>query len=267
MTPAVPFSNRDRAPPQRISVASQRTQPDACAAPSYSRARRALRRCSQLASLLLALACAQGYAQEAAFAPIDEGASDSSWLNYKNRLIDALEARNRPAVLAAIDPNVDNGPEQKPGLEEFRRRWDFDDDRSPLWDELRKAVVLGGAYSKDDKGRTRFCAPYVAAKWPTTVDPFSFGAIVSVDVLVKTEPSSEARTLTRLTHEVVRVDDWEVADKTPGFPQKWTRIQVRGESGYVPEQQIRSPIEHMACFAAAGGAWRLVSFTAGYLPE
>jgi hypothetical protein len=35
----------------------------------------------------------------------------------------------------------------------------------------------------------------------------------------------------------------------------------------VPEQQIRSPIEHMACFAAQGGQWRMVSFTAGYLPE
>ena len=226
-----------------------------------------VRRCVQLGSLLLALACAHAQAQALSFAPIDEGSADIAWLTYKNRLIDALEARNRPVVLAAIDPNVDNGPEQKPGLAEFRRRWDFDDDRSPLWDELRKALVLGGAYVKDEQGRARFCAPYVAAKWPTTVDPFAFGAIVSADVLVKTEPTSEARTMARLTHELVRVQDWEVPDDTPGFPQKWTRIEVRGSSGYVPEQQIRSPIEHMACFAAPGGAWRLVSFTAGYLPE
>jgi len=158
-------------------------------------------------------------------------------------------------------------PDQKRGIEEFRRRWDFHDDASPLWDELRKAVHLGGAYVKDDKGRTRFCTPYVAAKWPTTIDPFGFGAIVSADVLVKDEPSSESRTLAVLTYEVVKVQDWEVADRTPGFPQKWTRIEVGGKPGFVPEQQIRSPIEHMACFASAGGAWRLVSFTAGYLPE
>jgi hypothetical protein len=223
-------------------------------------------RCACIVVCLLAIASAAS-AQEGRFTPIDEGATDIAWLNYKNRLVDALEARNRPALLSAIDPNVDNGPEQKPGLEEFRRRWDFDDDKSPLWDELRKAVVLGGAYVKDDKGRNRFCTPYVAAKWPTDVDPFAFGAIVSTDVLVKTAPSSEARTVATLTHELVRVEDWEVADKTPGFPQKWTRIQLQGNSGYVPEQQIRSPIEHMACFAAPGGAWRLVSFTAGYLPE
>jgi hypothetical protein len=210
---------------------------------------------------------AAAHAQEARFEPIDENAADLNWLGYKNRLVEALEARNRKAVLGAIDPDVYNGPDQKRGLEEFRRRWDFADDKSPLWEELRKAVVLGGAYVKDDKGNTRFCTPYVAARWPTTIDPFGFGAVVSVDVLVKSEPSSESRTLATLSHEVVKVEDWEVADKTPGFPQKWTRIALQGGSGYVPEQQIRSPIEHMACFAARAGQWRLVSFTAGYLPE
>lgn len=220
-----------------------------------------------LALCLVILPGGPAHAQEMPFAPIDENASDLAWLGYKNRLVEALEARNRKPLLAAIDPDIDNGPEHQRGLNEFRRRWDFDDDKSPLWDELRKAVELGGAYVKNEKGGTRFCTPYVAARWPTTIDPFGFGAIVSADVLVKTEPSSESRTLATLTHEVVKVEDWEVTDKTPGFPQKWTRIALRGTSGYVPEQQIRSPIEHMACFAAQGGQWRMVSFTAGYLPE
>jgi hypothetical protein len=216
---------------------------------------------------ILGLVAISARAQEVRFAPVDEGASDLNWQSYKNRLLDALEERNRKALLAAIDSNIDNGPDQKPGIEEFRRRWDFDDDKSPMWDELRKAVSLGGAYVKNDKGQTRFCTPYVSAKWPTTVDPFGFGAVVTRDVLVKTEPTSEARTIATLTHEVVKVEDWEVADKTQGFPQKWTRIQLRSGTGYVPEEQIRSPIEHMACFSAQGTVWRLVSFTAGYLPE
>jgi hypothetical protein len=206
-------------------------------------------------------------AQELRFAPVDDNSSNMRWLQYKNQLLQALDERNRNAVLGAIDPNVDNGPEYKRGIGELRRRWDFQDDKSPFWDELRKSVELGGAYVKDEKGNSRFCAPYVAARWPTTIDPFAFGAIVSAEALVKTEPSSEARTLATLEHDVVRVEDWEVPDKTPGFPQKWTRIRVRGGSGFVPEQQIRSPIEHMACFAQQNGAWRLISFTAGYLPE
>jgi len=206
-------------------------------------------------------------AQELTFVPIDEGAKIASWQAYKFRLLEALEGKNRRTLIAAIDPNIDNGPESKPGLDEFRRRWDFDQDTSPMWEELRKAVSLGGAFVKKDKGRRHFCTPYVAAKWPTTVDPFAYGAITARDVLVKAEPSSDSHTLGRLTHVVVKVDDWEVADKTSGFPQKWTKMRLHDALGYVPEEQIRSPIEHMACFTGDGGPWRLSSFTAGYLPE
>jgi hypothetical protein len=201
------------------------------------------------------------------FGPIDEGSGNQDWQTYKHRLLVALDEKHRKAVLSAIDPDVDNGPDQKRGIDEFRRRWDFDNEQSPLWRELAKAVSLGGAFVKDDKGGTRFCTPYVAAKWPTDFDPFRFGAIVTEDVLVKSEPSSGASTVARLSHELVPVEDWEVADTTPGFPQKWTRIRIRSGSGYVPEEHIRSPIEHMACFSGQGGSWRLVSFTAGYLPE
>ena len=211
--------------------------------------------------------CLPAAAQDLRFGPIDEAAEIHDWQAYKHRLLAALEEKDRKAVLGAIDRDVDNGPDQKAGLEEFRRRWDFADDKSPLWRELTKAVTLGGAFVKDEKGATRFCTPYVAAKWPTTVDPFGFGAIIADDVLVKSEPSSGARTVTRLGFELVPVEDWEVADVTPGFPQRWTRIRVQSTSAFVPEEQIRSPIEHMACFSAQGGAWRLVSFTAGYLPE
>jgi hypothetical protein len=219
-----------------------------------------------LLTVTLVIGCS-AQAQVMRFVPIDEGARDSNWLMYKNHLLEALESRNRQALLASIDPEIDNGPDEKRGIAEFRRRWDFDDDKSRVWDELRKAVILGGAYVKNEKGQLRFCAPYVAAKWPTTIDPFKYGAIVSRDVLVKSEPSSEARTLATLTHDVVLVEDWEVADKTPGFPQKWTKIRVRNASGFIPEEQIRSPIEHMACFSGRSGPWRLISFTAGYLPD
>jgi len=215
----------------------------------------------------LALGCVPAYAQSMRFDPLDEAVENRDWQTYKERLLAALEARDRKSLLVAIDPNVDNGPDQQSGLEEFQRRWSIEDEKSPLWRELTKAVRLGGAFVKDERGQPRFCAPYVAARWPTDYDPFRFGAIVADDVLVKSEPSSGARTMARLGYELVPVEDWEVADATPGFPQKWTKIRIKESIGYVPEEQIRSPIEHMACFSRQGGPWRLVSFTAGYLPE
>lgn len=223
-----------------------------------------------IASMVLGIACAgiaPAHAQSIRFAPLDEAADHRDWQTYKERLLAALEARDRKSLLIAIDPNVDNGPDQHGGLEEFQRRWSIGDEKSPLWRELTKAVLLGGAFVSDARGQTRFCAPYVAARWPTDYDPFRFGAIVADEVLAKSEPSSGARTMARLGYELVPVEDWEVADATPGFPQKWTKIRIKESIGYVPEEQIRSPIEHMACFSRQGGPWRLVSFTAGYLPE
>jgi hypothetical protein len=223
-----------------------------------------------LAALLGAAALAltpAAHAQSISFAPVDEAAGDPAWEAYKTRLLAALEVRNRSALLEAIHPDVDNGPDQTRGLEEFRRRWSLDDEDSPVWRELGKAVGLGGAFVRNARGEPRYCTPYVAARWHTDFDPFRFGAIVAGEVLVKSEPSSGARTIARLAYELVPVEDWEVADVTPGFPQKWTQIRIRDTRGFVPEEQIRSPIEHMACFAAQGSTWRLVSFTAGYLPE
>jgi len=224
---------------------------------------------SLFVSLILAALCVGGttaYAQGIRISPLDEAAENRDWQTFKERLLTALEARDRKSLLVAIDPTVDNGPEQQSGLEEFQRRWALDDEKSPLWRELTKAMRLGGAFVKDGQGQ-RFCAPYVAARWPTDYDPFRFGAIVSEDVLVKSEPSSGSRTVARLAYELVPVEDWEVADATPGFPQKWTKIRLRDANGFIPEEQVRSPIEHMACFSRQTGAWRLVSFTAGYLPE
>lgn len=224
----------------------------------------------RLAGLILAalaFGCVPAYAQSMRFDPLDEAADNRDWQAYKERLLAALEARDRKSLLTAIDRNVDNGPDQQSGLEEFQRRWSIEDEKSPLWRELTKAVRLGGAFVKDERGQPRFCAPYVAARWPTDYDPFRFGAIVADEVLAKSEPSSGARTMARLGYELVPVEDWEVADATPGFPQKWTKIRIKESIGYVPEEQIRSPIEHMACFSRQGGPWRLVSFTAGYLPE
>lgn len=229
--------------------------------------RRLIRSLSSVVFCALWSAMSVGHAQGIRFAPLDEAAEQSDWRAYRRGLLTALEARDHKSLVGAIDPNVDNGPDQRAGLEEFQRRWSVEDQKSPLWRELSKAVSLGGAFVKDGRGQMRYCAPYVAARWPTDYDPFRFGAVVSEDVLVKSEPSSGARTVARLSYELVAVEDWEVADTTPGFPQKWTKIRIREASGFIPEEQIRSPIEHMACFSRQGGTWRLVSFTAGYLPE
>jgi hypothetical protein len=76
-------------------------------------------------------------------------------------------------------------------------------------------------------------------------------------------PSAGSATLATLAYDIVEVSDWEVADQSTESKQKWVRIRVRQGEGYVPEEQIRSPIEHTACFSKSASGWRMMGFAPG----
>lgn len=208
------------------------------------------------------IAC-PAFAQENKLPPVDEAAADPSWVSFKNRLLNALEKRDRKFVLSILDRNIRNGFEGEPGVAEFRRQWNFDADDSPLWRELPTVLFLGGAYVKRAKGPPEFCAPYVLPKWPEELDPYLYGAVISREVLVKSAPSASSATVQTLTYEIVAVSDWDIADQSPDARQRWVKIRIKERDGYVPEEQIRSPVEHAACFVKTAGGWRMTALVVG----
>jgi len=215
------------------------------------------------AAIICLLASVAAGAQETRLPPVDEAAKDPSWAAFRNRLIDAVGKRDRKFVLGILDRNVRSGGEGGRGVVEFRKQWDLDSDASPLWRELPAALFLGGAYIKHDKGPSELCAPYVSVRWPQDVDAFAGGAIVAKEALVKTAPTAASETLATLSYDIVEVRDWEVADQSAASKQKWVKIRVRAGEGYVPEEQIRSPIEHTACFVKTANGWRMTGFAPG----
>ena len=124
-------------------------------------------------------------------------------------------------------------------------------------------AALLAAYHRPDKGRTELCVPYVAVRWPQDMDAFKGGAIIANDVLVKSTPTAGADTVATLSYNMVEVADWEVEDRDASSKQKWVRIWLKSGIGFVPEEQIRSPVEHTACFVKGEAAWRLVGFGPG----
>ncbi|MGH8702330.1 MAG: hypothetical protein ACREVR_14340 [Burkholderiales bacterium] len=198
--------------------------------------------------------------QERKLEPVDEGTRDMSWAHFKNRLLDAVMKRDRKFVLGILDRNVRIGVDGVRGIEEFRKQWFLDTEDSPLWRDLPSALYLGAAYMKRERGSRELCAPYLLAQWPRSMDPHAYGAIITKDALVKAAPTSDSPTLATLSYDIVPVADWEVADKASGFPQKWTRIKLKTGEGYVPEEQIRSPIEQVACFVKTENGWRMTAF-------
>ena len=206
---------------------------------------------------------AQEKAEQKKLQPIDEAATDPSWVSFRNRLLDALGKRDRRFVLSILDRNVRNSLDAPRGIAAFRKQWDLDAEDSALWRELPAALFLGGAWLKPGKGPRQLCAPYVAVKWPEDIDPFDYGAIVTKEALIKAAPSSESTTLATLSYDIVPVADWEVADHARETRQKWVKVRLKGRDGFVPEEQIRSPVEHRACFMKTGNGWRMTAFVVG----
>ncbi len=196
------------------------------------------------------------------FAPRDEAAGDQSWTRFRDRLLEAVQQRDKKFVLGVVDRNVRNGIGQPNGLEEFMRQWDPDAEDSPLWRELPRALHLGAVYYSHERMPRSLCAPYVLPRWPKNTDPHGNGAITARETALRAAPSGTADIITSLSHSVVRVLDWEVDDSDAGSRQKWTKISVQEREGFIPEEHVRSPLEHLACFRKGEAGWRLTSFLA-----
>lgn len=200
--------------------------------------------------------------QDGAFAPQDEAAYDQSWTRFRDRLLEAVQQRDKKFVLGIVARNVRNGIGQPNGLEEFIRQWDPDAEDSPLWRELPRALHLGAVYYSHERMPRSLCAPYVLPRWPKGVDPRDNGAITARETTVRAEASGGAETITTLGPSIVHVSDWEVADNDTAVKQKWVKIRSGEREGFIPEEHIRSPLEHLACFRKGEAGWYLTSFLA-----
>jgi hypothetical protein len=216
-----------------------------------------------LLAILVGLPAAAALGQERRLELVDEAARDPSWVSFRNQLLNAVEARNRKYVMGILAPDVRTSLAALRGIAEFRKQWDVDAEKSPLWPALRSALFLGSAYLEREKGRRELCAPYLLAKWPPELDPFHHGVAITREVLVKAEPSSVSATVQVLSYDIVAISDWEVADKAADVKQRWVKVKVKNGEGYVPEEQIRSPVEHAACFIKTGQGWRLTGLAPG----
>ena len=218
---------------------------------------------ARLVALILVMTSYSGplHSQEGKIEPHDEALTDASWAAFRARLLTAVEKRDRQFVLSVLDPAIRNGAAAPRGIAEFRKQWELDSNSGVFWSLLPSALSVGSAYLERRNRPRELCAPYLLGKWPVTVDPSVYGAISARDTMVKAGPSWDTDTLTRLSYEIVRVTDWEVPDLDPGFKQNWVRIRLLKEgTGFVPEEQIRSPIEHSACFIRTARGWRMTVF-------
>jgi len=214
------------------------------------------------ATLIAALAAlpAPLMAQERPLPLVDEAQSDGSWTSFRAALQSAVDRRDLEAVLGMVSPEVSNGPDSPRGVGEFRVQWFLNGGETPFWRELGKALALGSAWLVMENKPKRLCAPYLLAKWPTDLDPFTNGLIAVRDAPIRAGPSDQAQVLGTGSFVLVTVTAWELSDSDSAASRKWVKIRFQGRDAFVAEEHMRSPIEHAACFVKTELGWRLTSF-------
>jgi Bacterial SH3 domain len=191
--------------------------------------------------------------------PVDEAAKDPTFFTFRARLIQAVQRRDAAHLLNILSPKIHNSFGGDGGIEEFKTMWKPERAQSEVWTELAKVLSLGGAFDKDGI----FEAPYISAKWPEDKDGFELGAIIGENVRVRAAPQISSSIMRQLSFDIVEVTDWG-GNKARGEKRDWIKVKLSdGQSGYVAEEFIRSPIGYRAAFAKEEGRWVMTYFIAG----
>ncbi|AKH42051.1 hypothetical protein FHS61_002416 [Altererythrobacter atlanticus] len=183
------------------------------------------------------------------FAPRDECIDLKDADEFRQKLAEAVEARdlNGLIALAASDIKLDFGGGS--GTEELRKRLIAED--SPLWSELDQLMALGCAANAQGGITIPW---YFAQNVPG--DPARTMIVTGERVPILSAETGEP--LDRLSWETVTlVDGWH-SDRP--F-QQVSHGEI--ESGYIATPKLRSVIDYRLIASSRNGKWSITSFIAG----
>lgn len=201
------------------------------------------------AAALLCLGAQPAWAEE--LRPFDEGPDAPGFAAFRDRMVDAVEARDTEFIRTHAATDILLGFGGESGQDALIDRLEAD---PGLWDELRWVLTHGGAFGDDG----RFTAPYTFVA-DIAMDPFRAGIVTGADVNARASPDLNALVVATLSHEVVEVQEWSL-----GRDGRWARIAVPGGGhAFMAADFLRSPIDYRARFARRDGTWKMELFVAG----
>ena len=210
-----------------------------------------------LPSLVLALLLAAEPPAEARvrLPPVDECSTDASFVAFRTALNEAVDRRDRDALLALVADNIEVDFGGGAGRNHFAQTWELDRPAdSRLWDELGQALRLGCV--RDPEGGY-FISPSFSAEELENADPFETALAIRPGTEFLAAIAHTGGVVALLDWDVVTVPDWD-------FEAPWQRVVLGdGHTGYVRTQDLRSLLDYRAFFGRVNGEWRLVTFIAG----
>ena len=184
--------------------------------------------------------------------PIEQCSSDSSFVQFRAKLLDVAVRKDEAALMDLLtdDVMIDLGGGQ--GKAAFAATWGFGQAQpSTLWQELGVALKLGCAPAGD-----ALVAPSLIVQFPDELDAFET-LVALLGTKLRAAPDDRAAVVAALDWHVLSVV--ESVDVAP-----WSGVTLAdGRRGYVRGDQVRSPLDYRASFEKRKGKWLLTSFIAG----
>jgi hypothetical protein len=189
--------------------------------------------------------------------PVDETSRDPSFQAFTGRLRSAVESHSRKALRRLVDDEVVVGPEETDqGWRKFTERWRPDDPQTPLWIALADMLQLG--FIREQPGL--YLSPYVVWRFPRQLNRRTHLVVARENVALRESPSTTAPVLARLDFDIVRRMGEPVrSEGLAGFIPVQTGD---GQTGFVNQKDLLSPLMPRAQFAFRQKRWVLVALEA-----
>ena len=188
--------------------------------------------------------------------PVDRASDDPTFVEYRKKLLAAVDAKNTAALEPLVDPNIRIGFGGGGGWSDFREKWDLPSEESELWTQLGTILRMGGSFAGPPESR-RFCAPYVYSDWPENTDAFEYLAVIDENVPLRERASDDATVVAEMDYEIVRSLDHD-------FNKPWRQVELSDKKkGFVRSDKVRSSIQYRACFQKPAGEWKMNLLVAG----
>jgi hypothetical protein len=193
-----------------------------------------------------------------AFSPVDEATQDSTLVNFRSRLLNALRSRDIAGVLEATAG----------GAKQFLSAAAAIGPQAEEWSEIENALALGGSFTTRRgavPGRREFCAPYVFSAFPPSVPQDLSGelnpaAVVAASVPLRSMPADGTPSRLMLSHELVKRNG---ESREGGDPYWIGVIAFDGSEGWMKSSEIRYPEDVHVCMAQLDGQWTLTTVGRG----
>lgn len=203
------------------------------------------------------------FAQERFVKPSDDAVKDRSFLQFRAKLIAALEKKDTKYLYSVIDPGIKASFGGDDTLADFKELWKPESKDSKIWAELLTVLKNGGTFDTEGGDSRMFMAPYSFTNFPEDLDAFEHMMIFGNNVNLRESASITSKVKEKLSYNVVTItgstmkpDNKEVVD--------WYQVKtLGGKTGWVKAEYVRSPIDFRAGFEKKRGQWKLIFFVAG----